>query len=64
MLKICFTLFKAWVICQNKKRPGFYTLTETRVINNSKSKKKKKNPEHTLADIGNSKGKQNFSKKY
>ena len=41
VLKSCFILFKAWVICQNKKRPGFYTLTETRVINNSKSNKKK-----------------------
>ena len=29
VFKICFILFRSWVICQNKKRLDFYTLTET-----------------------------------
>ena len=29
-----------------KKRPGFYALTETILINNSRSKQKKKDPKH------------------
>ena len=41
-----FILFRTWVICQNQKRPGFYTLTETRFINNSWSKQNKKIDEH------------------
>ena len=28
-------LFRTWIICQNQKIPGFYTLRETRLINNS-----------------------------
>ena len=31
--------------------PGFYALTETRFINNSRSKQNKKYPEHIFADI-------------
>ena len=38
---IALILFKTWVICQNKKRPGFYTLTETRFFNNWRSKQNK-----------------------
>ena len=34
-----FILFRTLVICQNRKRPGFYTVTETRFINNSRSKR-------------------------
>ena len=33
------------------KIPGFYTLTATRFINNSRSKQNKKNPTHTFVDI-------------
>ena len=33
-----FILFKTWVICQNQKRSGFYTLTETSFINSSRYK--------------------------
>ena len=54
------TGFKCWVSCKFskiKKRPGFYTLTETRVfyisINNSRSKQNKKYSEHSFVDIGN-----------
>ena len=47
-----FILFRTWVICQNKKRPGFYTLAETRFIINSRSKQKKKNAKHPFVDIG------------
>ena len=49
---IFFILFRTWVICQNIKRPGFYTLTETRFINNSRSKQNKKNSEQPFVDIG------------
>ena len=38
-------------ICQNKKRPDFYALTETRFINNSRSKQNKKNRTHAFVDI-------------
>ena len=31
--------------------PGFYTLTETRFINNSRSKQNLKNPTHPFVDI-------------
>ena len=40
-----------WVICQNQKIPGFCTLTETRFINNSRSKQNLKNPTHYFVDI-------------
>ena len=33
-----FILFRTWVICQNQKISSFYTLTEPRFINNSRSK--------------------------
>ena len=45
-----FILFGTLVICQNKETPGFYTLTETRFINNSKSKQNLKNPTHSFVD--------------
>ena len=43
------------VICKNKKRPGFYTLTETKcftflLITEDLNKNKKKNPEHLFVD--------------
>ena len=42
-----FILFFGFELLANiKKRPGFYTLTETFFINNSKSKQNKKNNEH------------------
>ena len=34
--------FRSWVICKNKKRPGFYTLVFYVRINNSRSKQNKK----------------------
>ena len=47
-----FILFRTWVICQNKKKiPGFYTLTETRFINNLRSKQNNKNHTHPFVDI-------------
>ena len=49
-LKICLELE---LICKNLKRPGFYTLTETRFINNSRSTQNKKNPEHSFVGISN-----------
>ena len=47
-----FISFRTWVICQTKKRPGFYTLTGTRFINNSRSNQNKRNPTHPFVDIG------------
>ena len=46
-----FILFRIWVICQNKKGHGFYILTETRFVNNSRCKQNQKNSEHSFADI-------------
>ena len=43
-------LFRSWAICQNKKRPGFCTLTETSFINISDLNTI--NPEHPFVDIG------------
>ena len=37
-----------FLICQNKKIPGFYTLKETKFINNSRSKQNKKMPHNLL----------------
>ena len=37
-----YFLLKPWVICKNKKRPGFYTLVFYTFINNSRSKENKK----------------------
>ena len=37
-----FILFRSWVICKNKKTPGFYTHVFYIFINNSKSKQNKK----------------------
>ena len=48
---VFFILFRTWVICQNEKISGFYTLTETSFINNSRSKQIKKNPTHPFVDI-------------
>ena len=44
-------LFRSWVICKNKKRPGFYTLLFYSFINNSRSKQNEKNPTHPFVDI-------------
>ena len=49
---IFFILFRTWVICQNQKWPVFYTLPETKFINNSRSKQNKENPTHPSVDIG------------
>ena len=35
-----------------KKRPGFYTVTETRFINNSRHKQNKKDSTHPSVDFG------------
>ena len=35
-----------------KRRPDFYTFTETSFINNSRSKQNIKNPKHPFVDIG------------
>ena len=48
---VFFTLLRTWVICQNKKQSGFYTVTETTFINNSRSKQNKKNHTHLFVDI-------------
>ena len=47
-----FILFISSVTCKNRKRPGFYTLTETSLLNNSRSKQNNKNSEHAFVDIG------------
>ena len=41
-----FIFFRSWGICKNWKWSGFYTLTETNFLNNSRSKRNKRNPEH------------------
>ena len=46
-----FIFSRSCAISQNQKRPGFYTLTETRFINNSGSNQNKKNPDHDFVDI-------------
>ena len=46
-----FILFRSWVICQNLKQPGFYTLVFYTFINSSRSKQNKKNPAHPFVDI-------------
>ena len=47
-----FILFRMCVIYQNKKIPGFYTLTDTSFINNSSStQNKKNNSSHPFLDI-------------
>ena len=48
---IFFILFGSSVICKNQNRSGFYTLVFYIVINNSRSKQTKKNPEHPFWDI-------------
>ena len=55
-------LIRTWVICQNKKRPAFYTLTKTRFINNLRSEQKK--PSQTLfCRLGKSKTCAKFQQK-
>ena len=44
-------LIRSSVICKNLKKNGFYTLPETSFLNNSRSKRNKKNPEHYFVDI-------------
>ena len=52
------------------KRPGFYTLRETRFllitifINISRAKQNKKNPEHHFVDVIKKETWHNFSKEY
>ena len=46
-----FIAFRSWVICENLKRPGFYTLVFYTFINNSKSKQNKRNSTHPFVDI-------------
>ena len=46
-------LFRSWVICKNRKKPGFYTLVFYTFINNSRSKQNKKNPTHPFVNITN-----------
>ena len=58
-----FILFRTWVICQNQKILGFYILTETSFINNSRSKQNKKNPIHSFVDIGKTKTCAKFQQK-
>ena len=43
--------FRSWVICKNLKRPVFDTLVFYTFINNSRSKKNKKNPTPAFVDI-------------
>ena len=46
-----FILLRIWVICQNQKISGFYTLTKTSFIDNLRSKQNKRNPTHPFVDI-------------
>ena len=62
--KICFILFRSWVIYQNKNRLGFYLRTETRFINSSRSKQNKNNLNTLLETLVSRKDVQNFSRKY
>ena len=48
---IFFISLRSWVICKNLKRPGFYTLVFYTFINNSRSKRNKKNRTHPFVDI-------------
>ena len=45
--------FRSWVICKNRKKPGFCTLVFYTFINNSRSKQNKKNPTHRFVNITN-----------
>ena len=56
-------LFRTSVICQNWKGPGFYTLTETNFINNSRSKQNKKNLTHPFVGIGKTEACARFQQK-
>ena len=51
------------LFAKTKKKPGFYTLTDTRFMNNPKSKQNKKDSEHPLVLVS-WKWVQKFSKKY
>ena len=48
---VSFISFRSWVICENLKIPGFYTLVFYTFINNSKSKQNKRNSTHPFVDI-------------
>ena len=52
VVRVFFYFDKNLVIYQTKKTPVVYTFTETKSINNPKSKQNKKNSEKTFADIG------------
>ena len=64
VFRIFFILFRTWVICQNKRSPGFYILTKTRLINNWGSKQNKNNPEHLFVDIGKTETCAKFQQKF
>ena len=52
--KVCvgfFISFRSWVICENLRRHGFYTLGFYFFINKSRCKQNKKNPTHSFVDI-------------
>ena len=51
MFRIFKILFRPWVSCKNKKRPGFYSLVSYISINKSRSKQNEKNPENLFIDI-------------
>ena len=46
-----FILLRSWNICNNKKRPGFYTLIFCTFFNNSRSNQNKKYLTHSFVDI-------------
>ena len=52
VLGIFSILFRSWVICQNKKRPGFYTPQKPGLLTTQDLNKIKKNPEHPFVDFG------------
>ena len=60
---ILFILFGSGLICQNKKRPGFCTLTEIRFIKTLRSKQDKKIPSTLLQTLVIRKRVQKFSEK-
>ena len=52
MFGIFFISLRSWVICNDEKRPGFYTLAFTFLsMTQDLNKIKKKNPEHPFVKI-------------
>ena len=64
VLGIFLILYRFWIIYQDQRGPGFYTLKETKFINNPGSKQSKNTPNTLLSTLVNRKRVQNFSKKY